>query len=53
MFFWGYIVEELLYDNVIIGYENMGYVVVMGKDVVGFSIGDFVGCLGCSYVCCK
>lgn len=53
MLFWGHTAEEPPTETITIGHENTGYVVALGKDVKGFKIGDPVGCLGCSYACCK
>ena len=53
MLFWGHTAEEPPEDTVTIGHENTGFVIAMGNDVTGFEIGDPVGCLGCSYACCK
>ena len=53
MLFWGHTAEEPPTDRMTIGHENTGYVVAMGKEVKGFNIGDPVGCLNCSYACCK
>lgn len=40
-------------DKVTIGHENTGFVTAIGSNVQGFKVGDVVGCLGCSYACCK
>jgi D-arabinose 1-dehydrogenase-like Zn-dependent alcohol dehydrogenase len=53
MLFWDHTSEKPESDTVTIGHENTGYIVAMGKDVKGFKLGDKVGCLGCSYACCK
>lgn len=53
MLFWGHTAEEPPTDRMTIGHENTGYVVAMGEEVKGFNIGDPVGCLNCSYACCK
>lgn len=53
MLFWGHTAEKPPMEKVTIGHENTGVVVGMGAKVEGFKIGDHVGCLGCSYACCK
>lgn len=53
MLFWDGTKEEATSENVTVGHENTGIVVEVGKNVKGFSVGDKVGCLGCSYACCK
>jgi D-arabinose 1-dehydrogenase-like Zn-dependent alcohol dehydrogenase len=53
MLFWGHTAEKPPTDRMTIGHENTGFVVARGKNVKGFDIGDPVGCLGCSYACCK
>lgn len=53
MLFWGHTAEEPPTDKITIGHENTGHVVAMGKNVKNFKVGDAVGCLGCSYACCK
>lgn len=53
MLFWGHTAEKPPGNTVTIGHENTGTVVAMGKNVTGFRVGDKVGCLGCSYACCK
>ncbi|PYI09500.1 GroES-like protein [Aspergillus sclerotiicarbonarius CBS 121057] len=51
MLFWGHTAEKPPMEKVTIGHENTGTVTAVGKNVVGFKIGDPVGCLGCSYAC--
>ncbi|KAH6723461.1 chaperonin 10-like protein [Leptodontidium sp. MPI-SDFR-AT-0119] len=51
MLFWDGTKEEATSENVTVGHENTGIVVEVGKNVKGFSVGDKVGCLGCSYAC--
>jgi len=53
MLFWGHTAEKPPKPRITIGHENAGVVVEMGKNVKGFQVGDKVGCLGCSYACCK
>jgi threonine dehydrogenase-like Zn-dependent dehydrogenase len=53
MLFWGHTAETPPKSRITIGHENTGEVVALGKSVTGFSVGDKVGCLGCSYACCK
>ena len=53
MLFWGHTAEKPPTDRITLGHENTGYVVALGKNVKDFKIGDAVGCLGCSYACCK
>ena len=53
MLFWDGTKEEATSENVTIGHENTGIVVEVGRNAKGFEVGDKVGCLGCSYACCK
>lgn len=53
MLFWNHTAEKPESDRITLGHENTGHVVAKGKMVKGFEIGDPVGCLGCSYACCK
>lgn len=53
MLFWGHTAEKPPMDKVTIGHENTGFVTAIGSNVQGFKVGDVVGCLGCSYACCK
>lgn len=53
MLFWDGTAEPATAEDVTIGHENAGIVVQVGKGTKGFKVGDKVGCLGCSYACCK
>lgn len=53
MLFWDGTAEPATTESVTIGHENTGIVVELGSETTGFKVGDKVGCLGCSYACCK
>ncbi|OBT74444.1 hypothetical protein VF21_06608 [Pseudogymnoascus sp. 05NY08] len=53
MLFWDSTAEPATTEDVTIGHENTGVVVEVGSKTTGFSVGDKVGCLGCSYACYK
>ena len=53
MLFWGHTMGASPAEKFTIGHENAGTVVAIGSNVQGFKPGDPVGCLVCSYACCK
>lgn len=53
MLFWGHTAEKSPAEKVTDGHENIGLVAEVDPKVREFRIGDKVGCLGCSYACCR